>query len=60
MTFAVNGKSKIVRGQLGEAAVIAVNGEEADLHTAIKANDIVKVKIEKIGYPVSRGVVEDV
>lgn len=26
----------------------------------IKANDIVKVKIEKIGYPVSRGVVEDV
>ena len=26
----------------------------------IKANDIVKVKIEKIGYPVSRGVLENV
>lgn len=43
LTFAVNGKSKIVRGQLGEAATIAVNGEEADLHTAIKANDIIRI-----------------
>ena len=43
LTFAVNGKTRIVRGQLGEAAVIAVNGEEADLHTAIKANDIVRI-----------------
>ena len=43
LTFLVNGKSRIVRGQLGEAATIAVNGEEADLHTAIKANDIVRI-----------------
>lgn len=43
LTFIVNGKSRIVRGQLGEAATIAVNGEEADLHTAIKANDIVRI-----------------
>ncbi len=43
LTFVVNGKSRIVRGQLGEAATIAVNGEEADLHTAIKANDIVRI-----------------
>ena len=43
LTFVVNGKSRIVRGQLGEAAIIAVNGEEADLHTPIKANDIVRI-----------------
>lgn len=49
LTFAVNGKSRIVRGQLGEAAVIAVNGEEADLHTAIKANDIVRIESSTAG-----------
>jgi len=49
LTFTVNGKSKIVRGQLGEAAVIAVNGEEADLHTAIKANDIVRIEASTAG-----------
>ena len=49
LTFTVNGKSKIVRGQLGEAAVIAVNGEEADLHTAIKANDIVRIESSTAG-----------
>ncbi len=43
LTFTVNGKPRIIRGQLGEAAVIAVNGEEGDLHTAIKANDIVRI-----------------
>ena len=43
LTFVVNGKTRIVRGQLGEAATIAVNGEEADLHTTIKANDIVRI-----------------
>ena len=49
LTFTVNGKSKIVRGQLGEAAIIAVNGEEADLHTAIKANDIVRIESSTAG-----------
>lgn len=49
LTFSVNGKSKIVRGQLGEAAIIAVNGEEADLHTAIKANDIVRIESSTAG-----------
>lgn len=49
LTFTVNGKFRIVRGQLGEAAVIAVNGEEADLHTAIKANDIVRIESSTAG-----------
>lgn len=49
LTFVVNGKTKIVRGQLGEAAVIAVNGEAADLHTAIKANDIIRIESSTAG-----------
>lgn len=43
MTISVNGKSRIVRGQLGEAAMIMVNGENADLHTQIKANDLIRI-----------------
>lgn len=43
LTYTVNGKTRITRGQLGEAAVITVNGEEADLHTAVKANDVIKI-----------------
>ncbi len=43
LTYTVNGKSRITRGQLGEAAIIRVNGEEADLHTSIKANDIIRI-----------------
>lgn len=43
LTFSVNGKNRIVRGQLGEAAVVLVNGENGDLHTKVVANDIVRI-----------------
>lgn len=43
LNFTVNGKGRIVRGKVGEAAVITVNGEIADINTAIHANDIIKV-----------------
>lgn len=43
LNFSVNGKARIVRGQLGEAAVIRVNGEEADIHTAIHGGDKIEV-----------------
>lgn len=49
LTFTVNGKPRIVRGQLGEAAMIAVNGEVADLHTSIKANDIIRIESSTAG-----------
>ena len=32
LTFTVNGKQRMARGQLGEAAVITINGEPADIH----------------------------
>lgn len=43
LTFTVNGKQRMARGQLGEAAVITINGEPADIHSPIHANDIIKV-----------------
>lgn len=43
LNFTVNGKGRIVRGKTGEAAVITVNGELADINTAIHANDLIKV-----------------
>lgn len=44
LNFTVNGRSRIVRGELGEAAVINLNGEPADIHSAIKANDYITVE----------------
>ncbi len=44
LNITVGGKARIVRGTPGEAAVISVNGEAADMYTAIKANDEIRVK----------------
>lgn len=43
LNFTVNGKTKIVRGQLGEAAVIKVNGVVVDIHEPIHSNDVIEV-----------------
>ena len=43
LNFTVNGKQRMARGQSGEAAVITINGEPADIHSPIHANDIIKV-----------------
>ncbi len=43
LNFTVNGRQRMARGQLGEAATITVNGETADIHTAIHANDVIRV-----------------
>lgn len=43
LNFTVNGKSRIVRGKLGEAAVIRVNGETADIHTPVHGGDKIEV-----------------
>lgn len=49
LNFTVNGKSRIQRGLPGEAAVISVNGELSDIHTPIKANDVIIVKESTAG-----------
>lgn len=37
--YTVDGKSRMVRGEQGEAAVITVNGQEGDIHTRIQNGD---------------------
>lgn len=51
LNYTVNGKPRITRGTLGEAAVITVNGNEADIYTPIRANDQIKVKESTAGEP---------
>ncbi len=43
LTIHVNGKARMVRGTQGEAAVILVNGENADLYTQIHGGDQIQV-----------------
>lgn len=51
LNFTVNGKPRIVRGEPGEAAQIAVNGNEADIYTLIHANDQIRVVESTAGDP---------
>lgn len=43
LRFMLNDKEKIVRGGLGEAAVIKVNGNACDITAPIRANDVIEV-----------------
>lgn len=51
LNFTVNGQPRMQRGESGEAAVILVNGYEADIHTTIHANDVIEVKESTAGAP---------
>ena len=53
ISYTVNGKKKICRGELGEAARITLNGEEADLYTMIHANDVIVVEESTAGAAAS-------
>lgn len=45
LTYSVNGSKRLVRGEMGEPAVITVNGETANINTPVKKND--KIIIEE-------------
>lgn len=49
LTFTVNGKARMVRGLQGEAAVITVNGDTADMYTQVHNGDKVKVVPSTVG-----------
>lgn len=53
LTFTVDGKARIKRGEPGEAAIITVNGMPADIHTPIRANDVICVLPSTVGAPAS-------
>ena len=51
LNYFVNGKPRITRGELGEAAIITVNGNEADIYSPVHANDQIRVKESTAGEP---------
>lgn len=53
LEFTLNGKARMVRGELGEAAVINVNGKEASANTIIEPNDDIVIKESTVGSDAS-------
>lgn len=51
LKFTLNGEEKTVAGSPGESAVIMLNGKPADIHSKIRANDIIEVKPSTAGDP---------
>ncbi len=51
INYTLNGAKKICRGELGEAAVIHVNNEEADLYHEVRQNDVITVEESTAGAP---------
>lgn len=49
LTFTLNGKERTLRGGRGESAVILLNGQPADIHTPIRANDVISVEPSTAG-----------
>ncbi len=49
LTYSVNGKSKIAKGEIGEAAVITINGEPADIGRLVEQNDKIVIKESTAG-----------
>jgi sulfur carrier protein ThiS len=49
LTFTVNGKTRMVRGTQGEAAIITVNDEVSDMYRQIQSGDIIKITPSSAG-----------
>lgn len=53
LVFTLNGTTKMLRGEIGEPAVITINGQEADFHARISANDKILIQESTCGAPAS-------
>ncbi len=51
LNFTVNGRNRIIRGEQGEAAVIRLNGDTADIYTQVHNGDRVEVTPSTAGDP---------
>ena len=47
--FTINGEIRLVKGLLGEAASVTVNGEAADIRSTIRKNDFVEITFSTRG-----------
>ena len=53
LEFFVNGKSRVIRGSLGETAQIRLNAKPADITTPVHANDVIEVIPSTVGEAAS-------
>ena len=51
LVFTLNNTTKMLRGEAGEPAVITINGQEADFHAKISANDRIYIRESTCGAP---------
>ncbi len=51
INFTINGIKRLVRGEVGEAAEIGLNGRPAGINAPITQNDIIEIKESTIGAP---------
>ena len=51
IAYTINGDKRVVRGEIGEGAVIVLNGDEGSLNTPIKAGDSIEVTPSTAGAP---------
>ncbi len=56
LEFTLNGQTRFVRGELGEAAVITVNGKPASVNTLIEPNDDITIVESTVGADGSKDV----
>lgn len=53
LTFSVNGKNRMIRGEQGESAVIRVNKDPADIYTQIHSGDKIEITASTTGAAAS-------
>lgn len=49
LNFKINGKTRMIRGELGEAAIVTLNGNPVGINTMIEANDKIQIIGSTIG-----------
>lgn len=49
LEFTVNGKTRLVRGKIGEPAVVTLNGKQTNLNAKITRNDNIQVSESTVG-----------
>lgn len=49
LVFTLNNEERIVKGELGESCVVYLNGDPANLHSSLRANDVIKIDFSTKG-----------
>ncbi len=56
LEFTLNGQARLVRGELGEAAVITINGKPASANTLIEPNDDITIIESTVGADATKDI----